>query len=231
MIGFDNLAAIAQIAISIIVGVATCHWWMLERRKFKEEPAIRALENFFSAELSHARYKLFDYITFSLMATSQPDAGKLDIYRKVFCIDKDSTTLKSRYEFIQLWRRKNDFDEDAQKIMDDFLNLSGLMQVSIQSIFNAAEYSPQSARLIQSNMGRLLVWWMLVWPGAFDHTGRFLGERFVKDCKVGDYNPGDEESDAYTKLFRKHPLWNRADWQGAKENYETLNNQKLKVVS
>jgi len=219
---FLILERMAPIALPVIGGLATLRWWWLERRNFKERPAVRALDGFFSAELSKVRYRLFDHIMLASRAAAESDNGDLDIYRRVFGVNEQSPKLKSRYELFQRWGYYEEKDEGEKKIIRDFLLLSGLMQVSIQAIFNAAEHSPESAKYIQKNMGRLLVWWMLVWPGAFDHTGKFLGEKFVKDVDVGQYNPRDAKFDAYTKLFRKHPLWSHNDWQGAKENYESL---------
>jgi len=236
-----EILEVSSIAAEVIIGlclvVVVVKQFLLEKRNSdekklqnKEKPARDALEKLFSAELAEVRYKLFDHIIRAHMAHADgcdSAANHNSTYRKFFHFDKNENLrlrykLWPRYKLVKEWFGISEhLPAPKQNILDDFSRLSGIWCSTIDSLLKAAEDSPESARLIQAKAGRLLVWWMLVWPGAFDHTGKFLAKKFVRDGNIAEYSPDDKGCDAYTSLFRKAPLWSFADWKGALENYSS----------
>lgn len=219
----DISSIVAEVIIGLCLFIVVAKQFLLEKRgrdekklQDAEKPARDVLEKLFSAELAEVRYKLFDHIVRARAA--RVEIGN-PIHRKYFHFD-ESGNLLPRHSLLKKWIGITDQLPDSERrILDDFSKLSGILCSTIDSLFKAAEDSPESARLVQAKAGRLLVWWMLVWPGAFDHTGKFLAGKFVCDDNIAEYDPDDKNCNAYTCLFRKAPLWNSSDWKGALENY------------
>jgi len=113
-------------------------------------------------------------------------------------------------------------DQRAREVRDQFERQTAIICATFDAILKAAEDSAEAAAHVQRRMGRLLVWWMLFWPGAFDHSRSFTALTFVSVRDVAACDPSDRSCDAYTARFHETPLWTEEQWRGAIENYDAI---------
>lgn len=209
----------------VVAGIAlkiALKQWELQRTADQTSGAREATDKFFSEQIAEIRFSLYDVLVHSALAARGEEGLHFDRLRTSFGVDQRSAALPSRYELITRWSRSPAADPEDQKIRDCFERDSAILSATFDSILRAAESSPEAARHVQKRLGRVLTWWMLVWPGAFDHTSSFMGRAFLVDADVRRYDPDDPACGGYTTLWREAPLWDKEQWDGALENYRAL---------
>jgi hypothetical protein len=223
------LADLAQVVVGIAsVGVAAIaltvalRQWELQRRADKTALAREAADKFFSEQIAEVRYSLYDTLVQTALAARGEPGQYFDRLRQAFGVGASTYTLPARYALITRWAREPAGDAEEQRIRDCFERDSAVLSATFDSILRAAETCPEAAEHIQRRLGRVLAWWMLVWPGAFDHTNSFMAQAFLRDGDVRHYDPADSACTAYTSLWWRAPLWSDEQWRGAVANYRSL---------
>lgn len=192
-------------------------------RSIEEAPAQAAIEHLFTKELAAARYELYDRINeVAGAATGIYSPARNAELRREFNVGPDSPCLPTRYQLARRWAALPARTEAERAQREEFLRLASVLCAAFDALFRAAERGPASAELIRGRVGRLIVWWMLVWPGLFDHTGSFLGRKFVASSDIRNHPPLGPRPAGYTELWQSQPLWSLEDWEGAMENFRTL---------
>jgi hypothetical protein len=210
---------IASFAIATLAFAIAWRQWRATERLERERPAREAVDRFFSEPLAEIRFAMFDLINEVSRAAHGAQGPYFDMLRREFGVDRRTVNLPARYELTVRWSETPPSDEQARVVRKQFERQAAIICATFDAILKAAESSPEATAHVRRRIGRLLVWWMLFWPGAFDHSRSFVARRFLDTHDVAGCNPADPDCEAYSELFRNAPLWDGEQWQGAIDNY------------
>lgn len=196
----------------------------LERQTAMTSSAAEVAARFYSQEMAQTRYDLYDLIVRVFSSASQRDpAGRA--LAEDFGVTPLSRRFPSRYALQEMWMSRPPISEDAALARESFLRNSAVLTSLFDSYIRASEESLAGAEYLQRRMGRIVVWWLLVWPGAFDHTDSFLLRRYLRSDDIREADPEDAPQ-FYTETWTAGPLWTREQWLGAVDNYRQIRDNK-----
>ena len=217
------LVGLLSICLAFLAFRVASQQYQHQARATELEPARAAVDHLFTEELATIRYQLYD----RLNEVAQAASGSLSpernsAIRREFGVSPESVSVPTRYHLTRRWARIPPRNSENVANREEFLRLASVLSAAFDSLFRIGEQSQIAAELIQKRVGRLIVWWILVWPDLFDHTGAFMGRKFLTDSNIRDHPPNNSSISGYTELWRDHPLWSLQDWEGALDNFKTL---------
>jgi len=219
----NTVVGLVSITVAYLAFRIAIHQYRDSASMAEEAPAREAVDRLFSEPMAIVRYRLYDMVNEVAAAASGTLSREQNLrFRREFNVGPDSMFLPTRYQLVRRWSRLPPRDPAEQAYRDEFLQLSSVLCANFDAILRAAERGPAAAAIVQQRVGRLIVWWMLVWPGLFDHTNSFLARKYVADSDIRHHSPEHPESSGYTPRWLQGPLWSVEDWQGALDNFRTL---------
>ena len=214
------VTAIASLSIAVLAFALSYQQYRSGVKSKREALAKEAVDNFFSFELAEIRFRIFDIIVKCALAAKDPESDPQ--YCDLFGLDVSLSQMPSRHDVVEPWSRSICCADD-EHLRDLFKRDSAVLMSSFDAIFRAAAESKEASDHVQLRMGRLIVWWLLLWPKLFDHTNSFMGRSFIATAEVHDQHPEDRRnSNLYTELWWTRKLWSKSQWSGAIENFETI---------
>ncbi|MFN8132096.1 MAG: hypothetical protein U0R70_11170 [Solirubrobacteraceae bacterium] len=216
------VTAAASLCVALLAFTIAFRQWRSQERQSREEPAREAVDRFFSEPLAETRFALWDLLNECAQAAGGAQGGRFDLLRAEFGVGPASANMPTRYELGIRWATAPPSSKAAEELRAEFEHSSAIIGATFDAIIKAAEGSADAAGHVKRRMGRLLVWWMLYWPGAFDHSRNLILKDFITTLDICSCPPDDRSCAAYTDLFWRAPLWDRAQWEGAIANYDSI---------